>query len=151
MSSTDFDTAYDSIISRVATLLSGHTRLRDSYNIEENPEAFLVKGWGLSIEEGGFNTNRLLGPHRTTNINFGLTITRKRFALDTDPASKANADKNLLEDLRVIIDDIWQNNFNISGSPIIKFTNFTGISQIKTEKNSYLKVKMNIGVEYIIV
>jgi len=150
LSSTNFNTAYDLIVTRIAALLPNHIRLSDPYNPEQNPERYLEQGWGLALNLGGSNTSRFVTSQKTTNIQYQVIISRKRFALDLDAASKANTDKNLLEDLRVIITDIWDNNFNISGSPLIKFVDYSGINQVKTEKNSYMYVGLNINVEYFI-
>lgn len=151
MSSLDFDTAYDSIVSRIAALLPNHKRLRDPYNLEQNPDDFLKQGWGLSVGGGGLageNTKRFTGCIVTTRIYYQLAITRKSYALDLDPANKAITDKNLLEDARVIIEDVWKNNFNIEDSPLIEFRDFSGISPVRVDKNSYLYVTMNLGAEY---
>lgn len=153
MSSLDFDTGYDQIIARVAALLPNHKRLRDSYNLEQNPDDFLKLGWGLSVGGGGVageNSKRFTGCIITTRIFYQLAITRKNFALDLKPDDKAVTDKNLLEDARIVIEDIWKNNFNITGSPIIIFSDFSGISPVKTEKNSYLHVVLNFSAEYFI-
>lgn len=151
MASANFTAAYDLIVSRVAELLPDHKRLPDGYNIDQNPDTHLAKGWGLAIGPGGFNTNRYVGNRRTTSITYSLSLTRKVYATDLDPVKKSAAEKELLEDLRAIIDDIWLNNFNITGSPLIKFSEFEGISPVKAEKNSYLYVRINIGVEYVVV
>lgn len=149
MSSVNFNTEYDLIVARIASLLSGHKRLPDAYNPEQNPESYLEKGWGLAIVSGGQNTERFTTSHKSTSIFYRVIISRKRFALDIDPVAKAVADKNLLEDLRAIITDIWENNFNISG-PFIRFQNFDGLNTVKTDKNSYIYVGLNINVEYFI-
>lgn len=150
MSSTNFTVGYDAIVARIAALLPNHTRLPDSYNIDQNPERFLEKGWGLAIGPGGDPTNRTLGKPRTTSIGMVITVTRKSYALDLVASAKAETDKSLLEDARAIIDDIWQNNFNITGSPIVRFEGFSGVSPVKIEADSFLNISLNIGVEYFV-
>lgn len=150
MSSPNFTTAYDLVVARIATLLPNHTRLRDPYNLDQNPDSFLEQGWGLAIGPGGENSARLVGPKRTTIIQFLLHITRRSYALDMDPVGKATTDKNLLEDLRAIIDDIWLNNFNISGSPLIKFEGFAGVFPVKVDSYSHLALTATVTAEYFV-
>lgn len=147
--STDFDTAYDTIVSRVTALLPNHKRLVNVYALEENPDLYLKQGWGLKIGPGGTNSNRLVGATRTTAIQFSVYLTRQVIARDQDPANKAVADKNLLEDLRVLIDDIHKNNFNFS-DPIVTFNGFSGIDTVRAGEASYLYVSADLTVEYFI-
>lgn len=144
----DFDTDYDSIVSRIGTLLSNHVRLTNPYALEENPDILLKQGWGLALGPGGTNTNRLVSKHRTTSVDFQLSITRRVYATDHSATSKANTDKLLLEDARVLIDDIHKNNFNIS--TLVSFLDFEGVFPVKADNYSYLALRLNFTLEYFI-
>jgi hypothetical protein len=132
-------------------LLPSHKRLRDSYNLEQNPDLFLEQGYGLSVGKGAFNTRRSTGSMKSTSISFAVTVTRRAFALDLDPDKKATTEKLLLEDARAILEDIWENNFGITGSPIASFNDWEGIQPVRTESNSFLYITLNIAVEYFIL
>jgi hypothetical protein len=151
MASANFTAAYDLIVARIATLLPTHLRLPDAYDLDQNPDQYLAKGWGLAVGPGGVNTQRFTGNKRSTEITFRLSITRKVYALDLDPVKKSSAEKDLLEDMRAIIDDIWLNYLGITGSPLVRFADFEGISPVRVDKKSFLSVSINIRVEYIVV
>lgn len=147
--STDFSTGYDAIVARIATLLPDHHRLPDAKALDKNPDTFLKQGWGWGLAEGGQNTFRFLSCKLSMGINFTLAITRKSFALELDPVKASQAEKDLLEDLRAILTDIEQNNFNIAGSPLLKLVDFSGVLPVKTESDSYLSIVINVNAEFI--
>jgi hypothetical protein len=145
---TEITTIYDTLVTRVSTLLSGHKRISNPYALGQNNDQILEKGWGISVGPA-VNTNRLVGGKVSVSREFGVHITRKFFARELDAVKKASTEKDLLEDLELVIDDIEQNSTLSGGNYLTKYLSDSGIVQVRDDNDSILSISLLLTVEYL--
>ncbi len=138
----------DAIVTRVGTVLPNHIRLPNAYRIEKNPETCLKQGWSISVL-GGFNTEKLLSNKVTIQRNFEITLTRRIYALESDAISRTTADKDLNEDLILIIKD-FEADPSLNGVAMwTKWVSDGGITFLTPELENYVVIKALFTSEYI--
>jgi hypothetical protein len=137
-------TISDLIVARVQAMLPNHTRLPNGINIERNNENFLKKGWGISINEG-VNTPRYLACQSTTVRTYTISITRKFYAREFDTDSKYSVEKELFEDLHLVVKDLQKNNTLNDGIYIMTYEGDNGIEEL----NDFIyAVRIRMSVQY---
>lgn len=140
---SQLSTVYDAFVTRISALLPNHTRISNAYDIEENNEQFLVKGWGLAIG-GAVNSELFLSDKLTYQRTFFITITRKVFAREFDVESKATTEKLLIEDLVIVTNDFMKDTTLNAASSHVKYVADTGIERVFVDKDQYLKTQIEI-------
>lgn len=140
---------YDEVISRIETVLPNHLRLAHAYLPEQSPEPQLRQGW--AIQHGaGENSNRKLGCMVSVRRNFNVIVTRKYYSLDSDPEAKALTDKEIIEDARLVINDIEANPYlsGIANNPNIKYLSDSGVQFIYSNDKPFYKIEILLVAEY---
>lgn len=144
---TAVTTLYDTLVTRVGELLPSHQRLGNPYELEENPNPFLKQGYGIAFSVAN-NPEREISCRGWVQRDLIIVLTRKFYARDTDRASKASAEKDLLEDLQLIIDDA-EKNFDAPNSvALFKYTTDNGIEPVRADEDHYISVSAVISAEY---
>lgn len=141
---------YDALHSMISSTLSTHKKLFDPYQLEENPEHALTQGYGLAIG-GAQNNEDLLSGQISLSRDMSVILTRRLSAYQTDAAQKGVAEKQLLEDLRLIIRATEMNpslNGFIANSSLVSttFIGDEGISQIA--ETSFIQLIANFRIKY---
>jgi hypothetical protein len=143
----NFTTIYSAVESRLATLLSGHKRLPNAYDVESNNAQFLAKGWALSVGPGGENTQRHAGSLKSVRITLQVTLTRQVYALASDAAKQGDADEALVGDFETVFDDAHTNSLGVSDCHV-KLVSFEGIRTITNGTGTFRRLVCDIDVEY---
>lgn len=150
---TNISTAFTALKTVLQTLFpegSGYFQLTNPYNIDENPDAALLQGWGLAFGPGE-NTERLLSCSLSLSRSFTVTLTRARFGGDSITENKEEAELALFEDQFLLIkeleNDVTLNN-NISGITRIVFRSDGGIEDVVTDNDHYVKLTSTFQMEY---
>lgn len=144
---TEVTSLYDSLVSSIGTLLPNHKRLSNPYALEQNNDQILEKGWGLAVR-AGTNTNRQIGCKLSVEREFEIHITRKYFAREFDVTKKASTEKDLLEDMQLIIDNMEENSSLSSGSYLVKYIGDSGIINVRDVQDAFLAITISVTVEY---
>jgi hypothetical protein len=144
---SEITTIFDTLVTRTQALLPSHVRLSNPYTLEQNNEQKLRQGWGLAVL-GGVNTERSVSCISSVARSVEIKITRKVYALEQDQSKKADADKALLEDLQLIVDDLEKNYTLTTGKFIAKYISDSGIVPIFVEKDNFLSLVISVTVEY---
>ena len=141
-------TYYDLLVTRISTIFpsgSGWTRISNPYDIEQNKEPFLRQGWGLAI--GGAQNQQLSVCQMTVVREFRVTIARELMKLDEDVEAIANVEKQLLEDLRSIVNDFEGNQMLASGAGNLTYLSDNGIQLFRGETAFlYLEATFNLRI-----
>ena len=145
--STEVTTLYDTLVTRVAALLTSHTRLSNPYDLAGNNDQILEKGWGIAVR-AGTNTNRQLGCKLSVSRDFEISITRKFFAREFDATKKATTEKDLLEDMQLLIDDLEENATLSESAYLVKYVGDSGITQVRDGQDAFLAIIISLTVEY---
>jgi hypothetical protein len=144
---SNISTIYDALISRIEALLPNHQRLGNPYNISDNPDPYLVQGYGLALRNA-VNTERLLNCSVSIQRNFTLHLTRRFIANPNDADQKATTEKLLLEDLKTIAHDM-EENFQLSDDvAYFKYVSDNGIDTVRDTQENYLVLSVELQCEY---
>lgn len=147
--STDISTIYDFLVTRMTALFPNHKRLSNPYNLSLNNDQFLEQGWGIAVGPGE-NTNRQLGNRSSTKREFTLVLTRRTFATELGTTAKATGDKDLLEDLQILIDR-FESEVDLdstSGKYIARYIGDSGITQVRDDQDGFAAIRVSTSVEY---
>ncbi len=145
---TEITTIYTGLVTRIETLLSTHKRLTNPYDLAGNSDQILAKAWGLCLRPGA-NTRRIMSCANTVKRNFTIPITRKFVSRELDATKKADCERDLMEDLQILIDDFEKNNALIdTGKYTVSYNGDTGIVPVKQNQDAFLAVVVEVSVDY---
>jgi hypothetical protein len=145
---SNFSSLYDAIVLRLETVLPNHMRLTNPYNVDQNPEGLLRQGWGLGLGSGS-NTNRELSCRISIQRDFNIVLSRKFYAKESDVQNKADVEKQLFEDLILIVRDFCDNSALPGALGIVNYSSDGGIEQVFGEKDNYLVLRTVFTVEHL--
>lgn len=139
---------YDAVVVEMTALLPNHTRIPNPYSLEDNPDMFLKKGWGVAI---GTSTQRELDFCRLQmERTFSLITTREVFYLDTKGDAFDAMVKELIDDHTLIqtefhkADEIGQ----AAKIDLITVSSCSGPEVVFGEKFKYLTMSTEILVAH---
>ncbi len=145
--STAITAVFDALVTRITAILPQHLRLTNPYDLVQNKETFLKKGWGLGFG-AGVNSRRFNSLHFTTQRDFILTISRQYYAKESDIAAKATAEKELFEDLYLVSKDVQKHNTLNDGLYIVTYQGDNGIQSVFSDKDVWLYIQVRLTVDY---
>lgn len=144
---TDISTIYNAFVARMGTLYTAHNRLTNVQDLAQNNEQFLTLGWGIQVG-AGTNTERSVSRISTVSREFIFHFTRKVYARELDPSGKADAEKSLLEDLQILVDDLERDFTTTTADYVIKYLSDTGILPVQTDKDRFISISATVSAEY---
>lgn len=145
--STNISTVFSNLVTFMGTELPNHRRLNDPYNLENNPETLLRKGWGIQIDNG-VDTNRCISPEYYLSRTFTLVIVREALAKDSDPIRRENLQLELLEDLHILIAEAVAENTLYQSAVNFKYVSDDGLQEVFVEDKPYNFIQAQFLVEY---
>lgn len=149
---SNISTIYDALITRVSAVLPNHNRLPLNTNIDLNMESRLRQGWGLSFAAGAINTNRVMagnGGKMSVDRSFLLSITRQEFVQDQNASGRATAEKQLLEDQFLVIEDLEKDpKLGTSICINARYVSDNGLEFVFPDERKYIMIVSTINVEY---
>jgi hypothetical protein len=145
---TEVTSIYDALVTVIGTtLLPNHKRLSNPYDLAQNNDQILERGWGLAVR-AGTNTNRQIGAKLSVSRDFDISLTRKFFAREFDAVKKASTEKDLLEDMQLIIDNMEENSALDGGTYVVKYIGDSGIFNVRDSQDNFLAITVNVNIEY---
>lgn len=144
---SNITTVFNNLVTFMSTNLYDHFRLNDPYNIEENPEQFLRKGWGIQVDDG-VDTNRCISPEYYLGRTFTLVVVRESLAKDSDPARRETSKLDLLEDLHILIAAAVTENTLYESAVNFKYISDGGLQEVFVNDKPYNFIEANFLVEY---
>lgn len=148
---SQISTAYDALITRIETVLdaatNNYTRLPNCYNIEDNTDLKLRKGYGVAIL-AATNSNRELckaSIERTMEI----ILTRHYTGAEENAADKASVEKLLLEDQLLIIKDLETSSSLNDTVMFSRWVSDNGIEFVAGETSRFFMLRTQISMEYL--
>lgn len=142
-------TVYDNFLTRVAAVLPSHQKLSDPYQFKKNTDSEKRQGYGLRVGPG-VNTFAQLSCDLILQQDISLVISRISQGRETDRAVKANAEKQLLEDLFLVIQDVESTPTLGNASTVIgcDYLDHGGIQFYYTERDDILYIEANFKLKY---
>jgi len=140
-------TAYDNIVSRLATIYSSSTykKLVNPYVLELNDTLSLNRGYSFSVGPG-VNTKKLVGDTVTLQKEFQLINTIVNRGTERDVTIRETAEKNLLEDQFLAIDSFHRT--VLSDSWDFNYESDNGIGFVFTEQQNFITIKSIFILRY---
>lgn len=145
---TTISTAHDYIHTKLATVFSSHKRVANPYKIDENPSRILEQSYGVAMGSA-INTNLEMQCRFSVQRNIRITLTRKFFSLENDPAQKATTVKTLLEDHYSLV-NAFEGDTTL-GDSVIRFSYVSdgGVEFVFDDKDQYLFIATDFTLDYI--
>jgi len=141
-------TTYDALIARIEAVLPSHKRLPKPYRIDQNSERFLKQGFAVQILTGS-NTGKQISCNLILAREFLVILTRRDFGRQLQRDHKEVTEKELLEDLFLVIKDV-ENSPGLDSPDVITtdYVNDTGIVNIFADKENYLQMGAILRIQY---
>jgi len=138
---------YDALDSLISTALPAYTKLPNAYDLEENPELFLKRGYGIAIGSGE-NTKRELGCRLSYLRQFTIGLIKQITTTDTNTAARVALEKAIIEDHYLVLKAL-ENDVDLNEtSNITILPNDNGIEYLEGETNKYFLVTITVTSEY---
>ena len=140
---------YDALNTLISGTLTTYSKLPDPYNVEDNTELFLKKGYGIAFGDDT-NTNRKVGCQKITiNQQFEIPLMNLVTATDSNATGHASLEKLLLEDKFKIIKAL-ENDNDLSGSAMqARYIGGSAITYLEGDRGKYLLTGLFITIEYL--
>jgi hypothetical protein len=121
--------------------------LFDPYTVENNPEQFLRKGWGIKVMPG-LDTRRFVCPEYTLARTFSIILARESPAKDSDPSRRETAKLELLEDLHTLLIATVSDN-TLGGIALdFKYESDGGFQDVFVNEKPYTYLESSFTIEY---
>ena len=145
-------TAFDALVSRVETVLNtsanGYSRIPNPYNLEDNAEIKLRKGYGVAMREGE-NTNRQVNCKFSVQRNMEIVLSRLYTEQDENAVTRSSLEKLLFEDQYALINDFEQD-LTINGETMYtKWVSDGGIEFLTGASGRFLVLRTQFSLEYL--
>ena len=140
---------YDAIVTRVTAVLPSHKRLSDPYRFLKNKDSEKRQGWGLRVGAGQ-NPNQQLSCNIILRQQFTILVTRLVAGREIEPNKKAATEKQLLEDLFLIIDD-FENDPTLATSGVVigaQYLSHNGIDFMEAERDDHMVIEASFDFRY---
>lgn len=151
---SEISQAYDAILSLVETTFPDHEELINAYAPELNDDLTFDAAFGVSVAEGE-NTNRVVGCDISQERRWLITLCRKIMAgtLNRSTVTKTvrrTAEKNLLEDLDLLVAELEKSPTINNSAPIVKtvYESDSGLEFIRTERQDLIMIRAVFRTEY---
>lgn len=145
-------TGFDALVARIESVLdasiNGYSRIPNPYNIEDNTELKLRKGYGVAMLAAE-NTNRQVNCKFSVSRNMEVVLTRLYTGKEEDAPGKSALEKLLLEDQYAIINDLEQD-ISINGSTMYtRYVSDSGIEFVSGVTGRFFMLKTQFSLEYL--
>lgn len=144
---TTITTAYNNLITLLATTLPDHKRISRPEALELSDAATLKNGWGLHVQSGTPDPRNIC-PNYYYNRTFEITLTKESIGKDSDVVKREQCKLWLLEDLHLVMAALARDN-NLSDS----VTHVSVVSDAGPEEQTindapYVTLDLTINVRY---
>ena len=142
-------TVFDNFVTLVDGQLTDHRQLPDPYNIEDNMERILEKGYGVGYG-AGTNTKRLVGCEKVSReIELILVITRMMASTRHDITQLSTIQKNLHEDLFLVEKELCKNDPQLSNTVSkAELLGWVELEPVEGERFKYIRLGSSFLFEY---
>jgi len=147
--STKISDIYDALESIVSAALgSEYKRLSNPYDLSDNAEPILRRGYGIIVADGD-NTQRFICGKRSYNRRFNVAIINQITTTDHNISAKKTIDKGLLEDsAKVFIALEADITLSETCAKAVQISD-GGFEYAEGDRNKYLAILINVECEYI--
>lgn len=128
-------TYFDALLVRLDALMtsaSGWTRIPNPYDVGENADVFLRKGYGLAI--GAARNVQAINCNQIVERTIRVVICREAMFTDSDATGVDGVVKQLMEDINTVMADFEKNQSLNNGAGFAGYVGDTGIQSIRDQE-----------------
>lgn len=144
-------TAYDALVDRIEAVLdveaNNYRRIGNPYNIEDNSEIELRKGYGIAALSA-INTNRHVACQFSIERTFEIVLTRHFTGRLDDADGRVDVEKELLEAQYLIVNDLEQDPSVGGTSMFTRFVGDSGIEYVAGDQSRFIVLRSQFALEY---
>lgn len=141
-------TLHDAIVSKISANLTSYKQLPNPYVLEQNPQSFLSKGFGVAVGPG-IRTDRVIGCQTSWERSFSITLINYVSTTDNNTTVRETLSKNLLEDHYTLLTQ-FEIDAGLSGTAIDAIVvSDGGIEYIELETKPHFLTEIELTVEYL--
>ncbi|NBU34065.1 hypothetical protein EB118_06770 [bacterium] len=138
---------YDTIVTKLETILPGFQRVPNPYALDENTAILLRKAFGLAIGPGT-NTERYVGCIATWERDYTIGLVTQVVNTENDTLGRAMVEKDIIDAHREIL-LAFETDSTLDGQCIkAVITDDSGINYIQGVESKYLALEITLRVEY---
>ena len=138
---------YNTIYTIVSTTLTSRLELYNPYDLENNSDLTLKKGYGIAFQESTYN-QELYNVQRDTSRNIVISLTERVDDHRASSSVRRVVEKNLFEDRYSIISALI-NNFEIHKyGEELDLVGDNGIEFVRAEGKNYLALRITFSLKY---
>lgn len=136
------------LIARLEAVLPNYKRLPNPYDIEDNNELYLSKGFGVAVGPG-VRTDRLVSCQKSFERTFSILMTNQITTTDHNITANETIQKNILEDHFLVFSDL-EKETSLSALTIkSEVDSDDGLEFVNTEAARYYLIQINVICEYL--
>lgn len=147
--SSKISTLYDDFVARITAVLPSHIRMSDAYLLVKNTDSEKRQGFGVKIGSGSHTGNNL-SCDIILEQSLTLILSRIVTAQEIDGSGKAGTEKQLLEDLFLVIQDV-EKECTLQDPTIViygAYVSHSGIQFIEGTQDNWMRIEANFSFRY---
>lgn len=146
---TKISTIYEAIRTAMMGVFPSKLEIPNAYSLGDNAVQYLRNGWGVIIGEGSPGALQVYCNDNESRV-FTITLTKEVYRLETDNANLVTESKNLMEDIRLVKNDMLAFDQIGNGASIqkIDYIGGSGINFISAGKHNLIYADISFGIEY---
>jgi hypothetical protein len=144
---SSISTIVDQLNTTISGVLTTYSKVPNAYEIGNNAELFLIKGYAIGIDSAS-NTNRQLGCQLSIARDLTVILVNQVTSNNTDFDAMQNVVKSLMEDQYTIIKAIEKDSSLNSSAVSIKYASDAGIEFGASSTSKYFLLESIFTCEY---
>lgn len=136
------------LIARLEAVLPTYRRLTNPYDIEDNNELYLTKGFGIAVGPG-FRTDRLVSCQKSWERDFNILLTNQITTTDHNLSANETIQKNMLEDHYAVFADLEKETTLSAITIRSQVESDDGLEFVDLETSRYYLMQINVITEYL--
>lgn len=139
---------HEALLARLAAVLPSYRRLANPYDIEDNNELYMTKGYGVAVGSGT-RTDRLISCQKSWERSFTVILINQITTTDHNIAANDDIQRNLLEDHFAVFSDLEKETTLSQIAIRSQVESDDGIEFVDLETARYYVIQLSVLTEYL--
>jgi hypothetical protein len=139
---------YDSLVARVSLVLPTYRRLTNPYEVEDNNELYMTKGFGVAVGPG-VRTDRIISCQKSWERGFNIILVNQITTTDHNISANEIIQKNILEDHFALFSDLEKETTLSAITIRSQVESDDGLEFVNLETSRYYVMQINVLTEYL--
>ena len=138
---------YTALDGKISSVLTGYTKLPDSYSTDENNILYLQKGYGIGYGTGE-NTQRVASCQLSMSQSFNVVIVNLVTTTDHNTTARNTLEKALMEDVYGLIKAVEKDSDLGNACSKASFTSHGGIELLEEFDARFFAISIDFEIEF---